>query len=915
MTLLLRSALLVLLLAMPALGQWASGGTTGGKNRVSSGFDTTEFAAATVIELNEAKTKVRMIDTTVTSTSVSRIVAFNLHDPNQLGRYNANGELVSAFDQFRTAELNGSIWRTEGLLFPTQGWLIATDGGDTLEVWDGLSVAKRMFFKVGVNQALEGLAVTDVSFKDGSIYTVGYATGGGSRISTINLTFDEAELIVTSGKYQYNGRLTSRNSSSGISLVSATTAIIGDTVYNVVAMRSMFAGLAGVDQFGWQRPYWVIGTDAGPSATIYNSAGTLSIYDGTSTNDWTALTSVGSGLVGVVSDATRDNIVWRYAPTAITADAWAVDETWANNGSGSEDLRWPNATIITDVGALAGASGSGLNSPRIYAASDSGLYILDAMANDNTNGCKREITNGYVSLTLCGNVVLGWSGGSSANIVDRSAPFTTAGTPTFSTQSGSPTGAQMLVESSSEDISREHGSGLNLGTANWTITVWVKLFGDLAGNVDIFTLSGGTDFLLMRTVDASSDQMVLIITDDTYATTDQINATTNVDDDKWHRYDWVRSGSVVYAYVDGLLVASGSITNAAASLDPSGIVIGGSANEVADAYGGFVLTKTALSAATIAEAYASDLRYINSSFPDTLYSTKQHRVKTNPITSQFLLMDTTRTTSVVEIRDKHGALIDTLVCTACGRGRDADFLHVPGIDSTSIFIGGTLGFRVVTPDPRVVALAQASWPTHGARYIGSGPAIVDSSGYGDFWTLDDAVAAVNNVGQNLVQVLRGTYPAATVPQDGMTVEGAGDTLTVFDGLVAAAGLTVSGADVTVRKIGLRSTPGGGGSADGLSVTGARFIGESIRVMGADDDCISLTGTSPYLVDFKAHRCDDEGVLMATDNALLIGRVQDQSGTSILISAGSENNVIQARTDGVINDAGSGNTIVSEETAY
>jgi len=316
------------------------------------------------------------------------------------------------------------------------------------------------------------------------------------------------------------------------------------------------------------------------------------------------------------------------------------------------------------------------------------------------------------------------------------------------------------------------------------------------------------------------------------------------------------------------------------------------------------------------DLYLRGVAATNSPAPDTLYSASQHRVKANPITGQFLLMDTTRTTSVVEIRDKHGALIDTLVCTGCGRGRDADFISIPGIDSIAVVFGGTLGYRVVTPDPRVVALAQASWPTHGARYIGSGPAIVDSTGHGDFWTLNDAVAAVNNVGQSIVQVLRGTYPTATVSQAGMTIEGAGDTLTVFDGLAAADGLTISGADVTVQDVGARTTPAGGSAFDGWSITGARFNGAGLRGLGSDDDCFVITGAEFRMQGILATRCDDVGLNFsaAADNGMVSAHVKNQAGTSVVFSDGGSN-LYQLRTDGAITGASGNVNVGSSAVAY
>ena len=918
MALMLRSVILLLMIACPVLGQWSTGGTTGGKNRVSSGFDSTQFDAAVVVELPAAKTKIRMIDTTVTSTSVSRIVAFNLNDPNQLGRYNAEGELVSAFDQFRTAELNGSIWRSEGLLHPAQGFGIITNGQDTLSIWNGLTMAKILAYNPGANNALQDATpvATDLVFQDG----VWWVTGtGGADVTAIDHWADAARKWDTGGDQRYNARLTSRNAASGWTVLNTVPATTSATDYALAVIRSPFSGLAGIDRLGRQRPYLVVGTSDAGEAASYNSSGTLSIYNIVSTADWQSVRAAGTGFIGTLDDGTKDYIIWQKSILPVSADDWNNYVNWNNGGSQAEDIRWPNATIITGVATLDGASVSGRNSYRFFAASDTGLYILDSKANDNTNGCKREITSKYVSPAMCGNALIAWSGGSSANVLDRTKPFTTDLSPTFTVDGGTPTGAYMTIDANDEGVRRVHATDYLLGTGDWTVSWTMLVNSEITSNKTVLDLYAGDDSDHLQVyVQASGDEIICRLTDDAFVSEDALSLLSATDDAVWRRFDWTRSGSSMLVYINGVVSGSGTVINATAALDVTTISIRSSGTPaVTNSMTNFVLTKTALSAETIASLYADDLRYVNSPTPDTLYSASQHRVKVNPISGQFLLMDTTRTTSVVEIHDKSGALIDTLVCTNCGRGRDADFIRIPGLDSTAMVFGGKLGYRVVAPDPRVSDLALASWPTWSANYIGNGPAVVDSTGHGDFWTLNDAVAAMNNVGQNFVRVMLGTYPAATISQAGMVIEGAGDTLTVFDGLAAAAGLTVSGADVTIRNLGAKTTPGGGSAFDAFSLASARLRGSFLTAMGSDDDCFAITANQMILTGIRAHRCDDVGILLTPmDNGMVAGEVQNQSGASVSLSAASDRNIIgPIRTDGAITDTGVGNVIISEETAY
>jgi len=182
------------------------------------------------------------------------------------------------------------------------------------------------------------------------------------------------------------------------------------------------------------------------------------------------------------------------------------------------------------------------------------------------------------------------------------------------------------------------------------------------------------------------------------------------------------------------------------------------------------------------------------------------------------------------------------------------------------------------------------------------------------------VGIAANVGIPVIDLTRGTYAENVVLAAPITVQGVGDSLSVIDGGIAGAALTVSGADVTLRNIGAKTTPGGGTAYDPFVFTGARVRGEFLRAMGSDDDCFVNTSTGAMFSHLSLHRCDDDGLYLpgstADNGQYSLVRVQDQGGNSVEILSGADNNlIVPARLDGEPADAGAGNTIIHNPTAF
>ena len=896
--------LLVLAFLQPVSAQFSTGGTRGGKTHIGAAFDTTLLYRPAVF----------FQDTTI-ALSVKNLVAVNLHDPAQ----------VWSYDAFRAAETNTSLWRTDAKRVPDVALLVSRTAGDSLSWIDAMNpsvTATRLYLKAASN-VLGNVAINDLAYLDGTIWLAQAGT-----LAKIDELADQATQWTTSGQYDYAARMSSRNAASGYLLLNASPAIVNNTVNAVAAIRSPWLQDGHWDELGRQRQYWEIGTDGGQSRASYNALGTLSIYDDTATLDGASIAMTPGGQIVAVQLGTPDQIDWWYNTLRVTGDAAAANETWTNAGSGSEDLRWSNATVISDVAMLPGVSASGNNSPRVYAVADSGLYILDAKANDNTNGSKQEINARYVSPVMIGDVRVAFSGASTADPSGAAAAgrqIMNQSAVAFVADAASPAGSYANFSAASSDYFYVKDNSTLTFTTAMSIAFWVNRTADSGAEEGLVTKwnVGGQqswEFFI-----SSTDDLVM------YTKTSGIIGNSGPiisAGSGWHYVVGTYDGANQRLYVDGILVDADAQTGNLVDNDmPLAIGAEYSGNPTYSNDDGFwyryfggritgvSVSATVMTAQQIQDAYQRGLRMIQSPSPDTLYTAAVTDVTVNPYTGDLCLVHS----GSVEIRDKWGALVDTLMCSTCGTIADCDFFRIAGVDSLGggVAFGGSTGTRIVVPDVRAWDLAQAHYDY--TPYVIEQPAVVDSTGFGDFWTLDDAVAAVNNVGRNFVQVLRGTYPSATVSQAGMVVEGAGDTLTVFDGLAAAAGLTVSGADVTVRDLGARTTPGGGGAYDAFLFSGAtRLNGSFLRALGADDECFYIFNTNQLdLVDIAAHRCDDEGVLISnSDNNLVTGEVQNQSGTSVWIVSNSDANIVgPIRTDGAVDDDGTLNVIIAEETAF
>jgi len=405
------------------------GTTLGAASPSSAAVTTLNVSGAAVIgdggdavTVNASKTTVKgpfvigRNDTTV-ATSVKRFEPFDLHNPDQLGKFVVGGDgkmkLVSMYDEYRQIEKNTSLVRTDGIRAPDYGVGIITTAGDSVVVVNGATQAKSIVWKKAASNMLGNVAANDLRYLDGDWWVAQAGT-----LTRLEMLRDGATQYSTSGVAQYKGYITNRNAASGYVTMSSSPAIVNNTVNAVSAIRSPWPFHR--DAFGRQLPYWGVATANEEAVTSYNATGDLSIFDTSTGGDpfLTVKLLEDGGLITIANPAARGYLYWSQKVYASTGDAWGISSggRWDNGQTGSEKLRWGDATVFSDVAAILGASGAGNNSPLIWLGADAGLVQLHAKANDNTNGAKAYKDATINTSLIYGNVMAAWSPASTASI-------------------------------------------------------------------------------------------------------------------------------------------------------------------------------------------------------------------------------------------------------------------------------------------------------------------------------------------------------------------------------------------------------------------------------------------------------------------------------------------------------------------
>lgn len=645
-------------------------------------------------------TKLILHDTTFVATTTPggtayKVIVGSLNDP----------AVCWDLQQFRKLEKNTSWYAPSGP-FPTEFAITITNGQDSVIVWDRLKANQWMIFAAGATNLIEDATptLTDIKFLDGILYVSG---SGGADITRIDFVSDKAHQWSTGGISNYNSTLSNRNGSSGWIILNTSPAIVNNTVNAVSVIRDPDGG---IDEFGRPKHAWKVQTAGGESSYIPSRD---AIYDSNITGSWLWGDFLGSGYgFSLNSDATRDNLQWKYTYQTIAADAYTFDEVWANNGSGSEAIPWDNATIFSQNVAVPNASVVGNVSPLVIFGSDSGLVVSHAKRNDNTNGLTFVIDSralwGPWSATADS---LGWPFERAADTLNVwGKRLTRAGTGAGVTYGAGVIGQAATLDGSVNGyFTRQNDQSFRLGTANFAILQWFKLAATASETV-IWELQGTSH----------SSGLYLAVTTSNYSynvsgasggTT--ISTTITPDDDKWHFSVAQRSGANIVLYLDGEQV--GSVSDGAGAMTVDTLFVGakdGGLSRLTGSIDQWQKIPRALSASEIRWLYQQGLRGIQSSVDpnDALHANDVDYVSVDP-NGRWIVVGNQDSVTIFDefFIPKYRYASPNGVMNSVALWTDA------GADSLSYALGTSTRLRLTQTDVRIAEMTGQQSPGQGAH--------------------------------------------------------------------------------------------------------------------------------------------------------------------------------------------------------
>lgn len=200
-------------------------------------------------------------------------------------------------------------------------------------------------------------------------------------------------------------------------------------------------------------------------------------------------------------------------------------------------------------------------------------------------------------------------------------------------------------------VSIGNPSVLNFGSGDFSIAFWMKGKGYMAQGSSVNIVLGKIDLDNGSSAQgygfgySSSNQMIFIIANGTTQYS-AIQSVATVSDNRWHQYVGARSGGISYLYVDGLLVAtstvSGSVTRS------NDLNIGADSNTTY----------------RNPNAYIDDLRIYNRTLSSTeirkLFGTNQVALRTNHTATTTVKIASSFTCGVSTVADADGNSYNTL---------------------------------------------------------------------------------------------------------------------------------------------------------------------------------------------------------------------------------------------------------------
>ncbi len=871
--------------------------TLGGTTNVTGNVTLTQSGGA--VTVNADSFRVAFPDTTFAKAS-SKVLPFDMTDGQFLEIDGMTGE--SAYQRF-LQKVKGTSWYKDEGTFPRRGIITTqTAGTDSLIIWDTTVSPIDTFMVFSATSAgnylWAGTTITDVAFQDGVLYVTENSTTQGLAI--IDFMADGNNAAVTygsTGSFSRDDPIVDRNNAtnSGHQIQSAITIV--NTAVNAVSVIRDPEG--ATDSFGRRLPIVAVATSGGTSVS---DAGINNFYD---SSDATAFETVSLAPDGQITMARKSATLLMIAPKAqtISADGWAhLTRYFAGQVKATSTPFVGNSTTDALTVLLPNQSVAAQGSPVSFFGVSQGALIAHTKLGDLTNGITIDLSTTH---NIARSDTLAWDLGAASQAVFNNG-LTDSGTVVYA---DGVVGRAVTYNEASYSTINMAGTELDFGTSDFFYTFWTKSTSatNPANNDYVFCAweaSGSTDVTNLYW--DSAGKPVWQVTDDGFASHDTYTGLSDVYDATWHHFAVGRDGANWKMYIDGVLTNTGAVTNAAASIDPDKLRLGGyivnSTHFLLGSIDQFAVWKRALSQDEISFLYNRGVVATGTS-SDYIDAADVDYANADPNSNTFTFGNETKSYTTTPL-----GLPLARIASAGGNITDAHV--IASGDSSAIYQATSTKLKIYQPDLTVQQLAvdkgvEFARPIANIkRFVGSSnlhlyDAVVDSAGYGDYTTVAQALSA----GALNIYVKKGTYSDPfTISQNNVTITGAGKTLTIFNNVNSTGDepVTITSSWVTIQHCQFKTSAGGGGGAQSavyLAQGTLTFINNRISESDHNGISISNAASSVLIANNDIRSCDNDGINMQGARCRFIGNFMDSIlGDGIDLSAASTNdNVISNNT--------------------
>ena len=835
-------------------------------------------------------------ESTHTGESASKIIYVDLNDLRQMWNLAA----------FRQREASSSYVAADGI-FPTKSLIWITTGQDSIVIWDVRKDQEWMVFVGASNNMIHGSGVVDLQFLDGKLY---FASGD-KGIAYSDFVADGQTYYTTGGITRYKGDISDRNAASGNLTLNTSPAIVNTAANAVAAIRDP-AG--GVDEFGRPLHYWAVHTEAA-GVSVYNPIDDA-IYDDTGLDSGgEAIALAPDGTFAFAGLATHEFVrVKRSGLQGISADGTFGSPGFTGSGTGGLDAPVTITNEWTGIELFRGSSVARTGMPFVVLSQAEGLLISHWQSNQSS------AQGGENALTLFIDDPYNWppwSGavGMSLALEDATEAFgndlTNNNTVTFQATNAVIGSAANFVAASSMSLTDADVAAHTPSLTNFSVGCWFRReidSGSNEGMVAKYDAGDGADRSYLLYVTAADKAGFVVDCGTEVGSVDGPALLLNT----WYHLVGTFDGSNQYVYLDGVEIEteanSGTMVDATEPFTVGGWSSAGSPTAFFDGQIDqvFVIGRT-LSENEVRWLYQRGLSAQQNSVDpsDALHADDVDFIATS-LDGKWIAAGNQDS---VTILNDYGIPVDRIVGPGTGNLQDVAIWAVQ--DTFGLAMAAVEDVQIINPKRNLIDEIRApptyiGTPAVAGRMLMGVPlmpqtwdAVVDSAGNGHFTNVQDAIDAVGQGGSIFIR--KGTYPPFDANVNNLSIWGSATTEagvgTEIDGTTVDDAIDLSGSNVTIANLSVRTTGGGGNAYDGIELTGAAAFLFNVYVRGSDQHGFLLGSGANHsrILSCTFASIDVDGIQIDAPRAIITSNLFQTSigGISIDIGALGDNALVHS----------------------